>query len=74
MLHKQMRVNALQSCPVITFFGTEYAFFITSSVCLQRQLRGHQHIIQLVAAAGNPPSQTSHGNAEFIILTELCPG
>ena len=40
----------------------------------QRQLRGHPHIIQLVAAAGSPPSHTSHGNAEFVILTDLCTG
>lgn len=37
----------------------------------QKQLKGHPHIIEFIAAAGVPPSQ---GGAEFMILTELVTG
>jgi cyclin G-associated kinase len=47
---------------------------LKQEIAFLKQLRGHPHIIQLVGAAGSPPSHTSHGNAEFVILTELCSG
>ena len=47
---------------------------VTTITCLQKQLGNHPHIIHYVASAGIPPSETSHGNAEFLIQTELCTG
>ena len=41
---------------------------------LKKQLDGHPNIIHFVAAVSVPPSKTPHGNAEFLIQTELCTG
>jgi hypothetical protein len=43
-------------------------------ITVQKQLGDHPHIIKYMASAGIPPSDTSHGNAEFLIQTELCDG
>ena len=48
-----------------------YSLFLSLS---QKQLSDHPHIVQFVAAAGCPPTMTSHGSAEFLIQTELCSG
>ena len=48
--------------------------FLLSLLPPQKQLGNHPHIVNYVASAGCPPSQTSHGSAEFLIQTELCNG
>jgi len=47
---------------------------IKQEIAFLKQLSDHPHIVQYYASAGCPPSQTSHGNAEFLIQTELCNG
>jgi cyclin G-associated kinase len=41
---------------------------------MQKRLSGHVNIIQFIAAAGLPKEQSGHGQAEYLILTELCSG
>jgi cyclin G-associated kinase len=40
----------------------------------QKKLSGHPNIIQFVSAASIAKSESDHGQAEFLILTELCTG
>jgi len=37
-------------------------------------LSGHINIVQFVAAASIGKEESGHGQAEFLILTELCTG
>jgi cyclin G-associated kinase len=40
----------------------------------QKELSGPPSIVRFVSAATRNPEQTSHGRAEFLLLTELCGG
>jgi len=40
----------------------------------QKKLSGHPNIVQFIAAASIGKEQSDHGQAEFLILTELCTG
>eukprot|EP00731_Ephydatia_muelleri_P018322 Em0011g362a len=65
--------------------GTDYALkrqivskenvkVVQQEIAFLKQLDGHPNIIHFVAAVSVPSSKTSHGNAEFLIQTELCTG
>ena len=39
-----------------------------------KRLSGHQNIIQFISAASIGKEESDHGQAEFLLLTELCEG
>ncbi|KAE9555549.1 hypothetical protein FO519_001220 [Halicephalobus sp. NKZ332] len=40
----------------------------------QKEMSGHPAIVKYISAATKNPEQTSHGRAEYLLLTELCSG
>ena len=40
----------------------------------QKKLSGHANIVQFVSAASIGKEESDHGQSEYLILTELCPG
>ena len=40
----------------------------------QKKLSGHPNIVQFIAAASISKEESGHGQAEFLLLTELCSG
>ncbi|KAM3727404.1 Cyclin-G-associated kinase [Dirofilaria immitis] len=52
----------------------EAAKAILKEIRFLRQLSGLQSILQFVQAAQLSPQESGHGRAEFLLLTELCPG
>ena len=40
----------------------------------QKKLSGHPNIIQFITAASIGKDQSDHGQSEYLILTEFCPG
>ncbi|KAI1730918.1 protein kinase domain-containing protein [Ditylenchus destructor] len=47
---------------------------IIQEINFLKELNGHPSIITFVQASQLAPKQTSHGRAEFLMLTELCAG
>uniref|UniRef100_A0A2R5LDN2 Auxilin n=1 Tax=Ornithodoros turicata TaxID=34597 RepID=A0A2R5LDN2_9ACAR len=47
---------------------------ILQEINVLKKLSGHPNIIEFCAAAAIEKSQSSHGKAEYLLLTELCPG
>jgi len=43
-------------------------------IAFLQELSGHPSIVSYIAASHLGPKQTSHGRAEFLLLTELCSG
>ena len=41
---------------------------------MQKKLSGHPNIVQFITAASIGKDQSDHGQAEFLLLTELCSG
>lgn len=56
---------------VIEFFRSSFKYVY---VGLQKKLVGHPNIVDFVSAASIDKKDSDHGQAEFLILTELCTG
>ncbi|CAH1242822.1 GAK [Branchiostoma lanceolatum] len=47
---------------------------IIQEICFIKKLSGHPNIIQFLSAASISKEESDHGQAEFLLLTELCTG
>ncbi|ELU08049.1 hypothetical protein CAPTEDRAFT_20343 [Capitella teleta] len=47
---------------------------VIQEIAFLKKLSGHPNVIQFVSAASISKSESDHGQAEFLILTELCTG
>lgn len=47
---------------------------IVQEINVLKKLSGHPNIIQYLSASFTDKNQTSHGQAEFLLVTELCTG
>ncbi|CAH1122615.1 unnamed protein product [Ceutorhynchus assimilis] len=47
---------------------------ITQEINILKKISGHPNIIQYFTASFIDKSQTQHGQSEFLLITELCPG
>uniref|UniRef100_A0A0R3RS94 Protein kinase domain-containing protein n=1 Tax=Elaeophora elaphi TaxID=1147741 RepID=A0A0R3RS94_9BILA len=52
----------------------EAAEAVLKEIRFLRELTGFQSILHFVQAAQLSPQESGHGRAEFLLLTELCPG
>ncbi|PVD23615.1 hypothetical protein C0Q70_16888 [Pomacea canaliculata] len=52
----------------------EKAKAVMTEIKFLKKLSGHPNIIQFLTAASIPRDQSDHGQAEFLLLTELCTG
>ena len=43
-------------------------------MCDQKKLSGHPNVIEFISAASIGKEESDTGQAEFLILTELCTG
>lgn len=47
---------------------------IIQEINVLKKISGHPNIIQYFSASFTDKSQTQHGQSEFLVITELCPG
>lgn len=47
---------------------------VIREINILKKISGHPHIIQYLSASFIDKSQTQHGQSEFLLVTELCPG
>ncbi|KAJ8945124.1 hypothetical protein NQ318_001589 [Aromia moschata] len=47
---------------------------IITEINILKKITGHPNIIQYLSASFIDKSQTTHGQSEFLLVTELCPG
>ncbi|XP_060528873.1 cyclin-G-associated kinase [Cylas formicarius] len=47
---------------------------IVNEINILKKVAGHPNIIQYLSASFIDKSQTTHGQSEFLVVTELCPG
>ena len=52
----------------------EAASAALKEIKFQKEMSGHPAIVKYISAATRTPEQTSHGRAEYLLLTELCSG
>lgn len=47
---------------------------IVQEINILKKLSGHPNIIQYLSASFTDRNQTTHGQSEFLLVTELCTG
>lgn len=47
---------------------------VIREINILKKISGHPHIVQYLSASFVDKSQTNHGQSEFLLVTELCPG